>query len=82
MTMSREWRRGLRTTIAEATSWRDFTGCVSFRHRPFGRLAKISWSVPNFPSVIGHFAASADHPSSLAFPEGEYLKGLLLRKAG
>ena len=33
-------------------------------------------------AVIGHFAASADHPSSLAFPEGEYLKGLLLRKAG
>ena len=33
-------------------------------------------------AVIGHFAASADHPSSLAFPEGEYLKGLLLRKTG
>jgi 23S rRNA (cytosine1962-C5)-methyltransferase len=33
-------------------------------------------------AVIGHFAASADHPSSLAFPEGDYLKGLLLRKAG
>ena len=33
-------------------------------------------------AVIGHFAASADHPCALAFPEGEYLKGLLLRKAG
>ncbi|MBK7589951.1 MAG: class I SAM-dependent methyltransferase [Betaproteobacteria bacterium] len=32
-------------------------------------------------AVIGHFAAAADHPCSLAFPEGEYLKGLLLRKA-
>jgi len=32
-------------------------------------------------AVIGHFAASADHPCSLAFPEGEYLKGLLLRRA-
>jgi 23S rRNA (cytosine1962-C5)-methyltransferase len=32
-------------------------------------------------SVIGRFAASADHPVSLAFPEGEYLKGLLIRKA-
>ncbi len=30
--------------------------------------------------VIGQFAASADHPVSLAFPEGEYLKGLLVRK--
>ena len=32
-------------------------------------------------SVIGRFGASADHPVSLAFPEGEYLKGLLIRKA-
>jgi hypothetical protein len=24
--------------------------------------------------------ASADHPVALAFPEGEYLKGLLIRK--
>jgi len=30
--------------------------------------------------VIGQFSASADHPSALAFPEGEYLKGLLVRK--
>ena len=33
-------------------------------------------------SVIGHFGASPDHPVSLAFPEGHYLKGLLVRKAG
>jgi 23S rRNA (cytosine1962-C5)-methyltransferase len=32
-------------------------------------------------SVIGQFGASADHPVALAFPEGEYLKGLLLRRA-
>jgi 23S rRNA (cytosine1962-C5)-methyltransferase len=32
-------------------------------------------------AVIGRFAASADHPVALAFPEGEYLKGLLIRKA-
>ncbi len=32
-------------------------------------------------AVIGRFSASADHPVALAFPEGEYLKGLLLRKA-
>jgi 23S rRNA (cytosine1962-C5)-methyltransferase len=32
-------------------------------------------------TVIGRFGAAADHPVALAFPEGEYLKGLLLRKA-
>jgi len=32
-------------------------------------------------SVIGMFGAGADHPVALAFPEGEYLKGLLVRKA-
>ncbi len=32
-------------------------------------------------SVVGRFGASADHPVALAFPEGEYLKGLLIRKA-
>jgi 23S rRNA (cytosine1962-C5)-methyltransferase len=32
-------------------------------------------------AVIGQFSASADHPVALAFPEGEYLKGLLIRKA-
>ena len=32
-------------------------------------------------AVIGQFAAAADHPVSLAFPEGDYLKGLLVRKA-
>jgi 23S rRNA (cytosine1962-C5)-methyltransferase len=30
--------------------------------------------------VVGHFSASADHPVSLHFPEGEYLKGLLIRR--
>ena len=32
-------------------------------------------------AVISHFGAAADHPVSLAFPEGDYLKGLLIRKA-
>ena len=32
-------------------------------------------------AVIGHFSAAADHPVALAFPEGDYLKGLLIRKA-
>ena len=31
--------------------------------------------------VLRKLGASADHPVGLAFPEGEYLKGLLLRKA-
>jgi 23S rRNA (cytosine1962-C5)-methyltransferase len=33
-------------------------------------------------SVVGRFGASADHPVALAFPEGDYLKGLLVRKNG
>ena len=31
-------------------------------------------------AIVGRFAASADHPVALAFPEGDYLKGLLVRK--
>jgi 23S rRNA (cytosine1962-C5)-methyltransferase len=27
--------------------------------------------------LLHHMGAAADHPVSLAFPEGEYLKGLL-----
>lgn len=30
--------------------------------------------------VIGQFRAEADHPVNLAFPEGDYLKGLLIQK--
>jgi len=30
--------------------------------------------------VRQRFQAAADHPVTLAFPEGEYLKGLLLQK--
>jgi 23S rRNA (cytosine1962-C5)-methyltransferase len=32
-------------------------------------------------AIVGRFGASADHPVALNFPEGEYLKGLLIRKA-
>jgi len=32
-------------------------------------------------AIVGHFAAAADHPVLLSFPEGDYLKGLLLRRA-
>jgi 23S rRNA (cytosine1962-C5)-methyltransferase len=31
---------------------------------------------------VGHLSASADHPVALNFPEGDYLKGLLIRKRG
>ena len=31
--------------------------------------------------IIAHLTASADHPVALNFPEGDYLKGLLIRKA-
>jgi 23S rRNA (cytosine1962-C5)-methyltransferase len=31
--------------------------------------------------IVSHFHAAADHPVALNFPEGEYLKGLLLRRA-
>jgi 23S rRNA (cytosine1962-C5)-methyltransferase len=32
-------------------------------------------------TILARLTASADHPVTLAFPEGEYLKGLLLRRA-
>jgi 23S rRNA (cytosine1962-C5)-methyltransferase len=31
-------------------------------------------------SIIGRFGPSPDHPVALAFPEGDYLKGLLVRR--
>ena len=31
-------------------------------------------------AIVGRLGASADHPVALNFPEGEYLKGLLVRK--
>jgi len=31
-------------------------------------------------TIVARLTASADHPVLLSFPEGEYLKGLLLRK--
>ena len=32
-------------------------------------------------AIIGRFSASGDHPVALAFPEGDYLKGLLVRRS-
>ena len=31
-------------------------------------------------SILDIFSADQDHPQLLSFPEGEYLKGLLLQK--
>ena len=31
-------------------------------------------------SIVGRFCAAADHPVLLSFPEGDYLKGLLIRR--
>jgi 23S rRNA (cytosine1962-C5)-methyltransferase len=32
-------------------------------------------------AIVGRLGASADHPVALSFPEGDYLKGLLVRRA-
>ena len=32
-------------------------------------------------AIVGRFSASSDHPVALAFPEGDYLKGLLVRRS-
>ncbi len=32
--------------------------------------------------IVGRFSAAADHPVALNFPEGDYLKGLLVRRMG
>jgi 23S rRNA (cytosine1962-C5)-methyltransferase len=32
-------------------------------------------------TIVGRFGPSGDHPVALEFPEGDYLKGLLVRKA-
>ena len=32
-------------------------------------------------AIVGRMTASADHPVALNFPEGDYLKGLLIRKS-
>ena len=32
-------------------------------------------------AIVGRLGPSADHPVALAFPEGDYLKGLVIRRA-
>jgi len=54
------------------------SGAISrdlFQKIVFGALADAGRQA----QVIRHLAAAADHPVALTFPEGDYLKGLLLR---
>jgi 23S rRNA (cytosine1962-C5)-methyltransferase len=54
------------------------SGAVSrdlFQKIVFGALADSGRQA----QIIQHLSAGADHPVALTFPEGEYLKGLLLR---
>jgi 23S rRNA (cytosine1962-C5)-methyltransferase len=43
-------------------------------------LAGSAWDAKADMQLIGRFGADVDHPVSLNFPEGDYLKGWLLRK--
>ena len=43
-------------------------------------VAGSAWDAKADMRVVGRFGADVDHPVSLNFPEGDYLKGLLLRK--
>jgi 23S rRNA (cytosine1962-C5)-methyltransferase len=54
------------------------SGAISpdlFQKIVFGALADSGRQA----QIIGHLGAGEDHPIALTFPEGEYLKGLLLR---
>ena len=46
-----------------------------FQKIVFGALADSGRQA----QVVKQLSAASDHPVSLSFPEGEYLKGLLLR---
>ncbi|QNM97493.1 class I SAM-dependent rRNA methyltransferase [Chitinimonas koreensis] len=43
-------------------------------------LAGSAWDAHAEAQIVERFSADVDHPVSLNFPEGDYLKGLLLRK--
>ncbi|WP_085318083.1 class I SAM-dependent rRNA methyltransferase [Derxia lacustris] len=45
-------------------------------------VAGAAADAPADAVIVERLGADADHPLRLAFPEGEYLKGLVLRKAG
>jgi len=43
-------------------------------------IAGSAWDAKAEAQVVERFTADSDHPISLNFPEGDYLKGLLVRK--
>jgi 23S rRNA (cytosine1962-C5)-methyltransferase len=43
-------------------------------------VAGSAWDAKADMQLVGRLTADVDHPVSLNFPEGDYLKGLLLRK--
>ncbi|HXP01767.1 MAG TPA: class I SAM-dependent methyltransferase [Luteibacter sp.] len=43
-------------------------------------VAGSAWDAKADMQLVDRFTADSDHPVSLNFPEGDYLKGLLLRK--
>ncbi|MFC4161125.1 class I SAM-dependent rRNA methyltransferase [Chitinimonas lacunae] len=45
-------------------------------------VAGAAWDAHADAQIIERFSADIDHPVALSFPEGDYLKGLLLRKLG
>ena len=69
---------------------RRFTGRVNRVNPtadPATRQVRIFVTIPNAGADLEdgeetRFGAAADHPVALAFPEGEYLKGLLVLKTG
>jgi 23S rRNA (cytosine1962-C5)-methyltransferase len=60
-----------------------FSCSAAIDSKLFGQiLAGAAQDAGTDAAVLGRFSASADHPVTLAFPEGDYLKGLLLQKRG
>ena len=48
--------------------------------RRYGRSTNPALDAGGEAKIIERFSAAADHPVALEFPEGDYLKGLLVLK--
>ena len=47
------------------------------------RAAGLLLETASYPDIQQRLEAAADHPTTIEFPEGEYLKGLIVvKKAG
>ena len=66
-----------RRTGPEQAQAVDRSSRADAEHLPHAPALQLG---PEF--VEGLLGAAADHPVALAFPEGDYLKGLLVRKGG